>query len=167
MQSKRLINLVSNLYRMAAQLIDFRDHLLDLAAVTAGCTIHDRHYAGIQTVPISQIRGSESRCNDFDANFYPLRQHSSIRWQSIASAYERTIPLPPVELIRIGEVYFVRDGHHRISVAAALGQQYIDAEVTIWQVSGPLPAEQPFDTRDLPCQGAAHQPERAHQCAST
>jgi hypothetical protein len=42
--------------------------------------------------------------------------------------------MPPVELIRVGDVYFVRDGHHRVSVARALGQAYIDAEVTVWEV---------------------------------
>jgi hypothetical protein len=46
-----------------------------------------------------------------------------------------------VELIQIGEVYFVQDGHHRISVARALGQRTIEAQVVVWQVSGPLPWE--------------------------
>jgi hypothetical protein len=57
-------------------------------------------------------------------------------------------PLPPVELIQTGETYFVVDGHHRISVAKAFGEQSIDAEVTIWDTSAPLPWEknsaQPF-----------------------
>jgi hypothetical protein len=49
--------------------------------------------------------------------------------------------LPPVVLVQVGDVYFVRDGHHRISVARALGQLDIEAEVTVWQVSGPLPCD--------------------------
>jgi hypothetical protein len=48
-----------------------------------------------------------------------------------------------VELVQVGDVYFVRDGHHRISVALALGQRDVEAEVTLWQVTGPLPWEQP------------------------
>jgi hypothetical protein len=40
-------------------------------------------------------------------------------------------PLPPVELIQVGDSYFVRDGHHRISVARAFGQTAIDAQVTV------------------------------------
>jgi hypothetical protein len=48
-----------------------------------------------------------------------------------------------VVLVRVGDIYFVRDGHHRISVARAMGQQDIDAKVTIWQVPGPLPWETP------------------------
>jgi hypothetical protein len=60
---------------------------------------------------------------------------------SIARARDRDKALPPVELIQVGDLYFVRDGHHRISVARAVGQRYIEAEVTAWQVSGPLPWE--------------------------
>jgi hypothetical protein len=48
-----------------------------------------------------------------------------------------------VELIQVGDLYFVRDGHHRISVARAWGQATIDAEVTVWEVVGPLPWERP------------------------
>jgi hypothetical protein len=70
----------------------------------------------------------------------------------IATARQRGKPLPPVELIQVGDVYFVRDGHHRISVARALGQRDIGAEVMVWQVAGPLPWEQP-----APVSGAAGQ----------
>ena len=62
---------------------------------------------------------------------------------SVTRAYLRGIGLPPVELIQIGEVYFVRDGHHRISVAAALGQQEIDAVVTIWHMTEPVQEQRP------------------------
>jgi hypothetical protein len=51
--------------------------------------------------------------------------------------------LPPVVLVQVGDVYFVRDGHHRISVARALGQLDIEAEVTVWEVAGPLPWDAP------------------------
>jgi hypothetical protein len=49
--------------------------------------------------------------------------------------------LPPVVLVQVGDVYFVRDGHHRISVARALGQLDIEAAVTVWHLSGPLPCD--------------------------
>jgi hypothetical protein len=45
--------------------------------------------------------------------------------------------LPPVELIQVGDVFFVRDGHHRVSVARAMGQEYAEAEVTIWEGDRP------------------------------
>jgi hypothetical protein len=90
------------------------------------------HYAGEQEVALDDIRGTEGRQNDFDDRFHPLTEHSRQRWQSVARAFEAGIDLPPVELIRVGEVYFVRDGHHRISVARALGLTTIMARVTAW-----------------------------------
>lgn len=117
--------------------------LLHLAALSSSWTIRDRHFAGRQTVPIQQIRGSESRNDDFDAAFRPRRMRTAGRWTSIAQAWLAGFDLPPVELIRVGEAYFVRDGHHRISVAAAMGAQEIEAVVTVWEVDGPLPWEQP------------------------
>lgn len=98
---------------------------------------------GTQVVPIAQIRGSEGRSGDFDREFNPLQDRSRERWLSVAVARQQGKALPPVELIQIGEVYFVRDGHHRISVARALGQQTIEARVLVWQVTGPLPWEAP------------------------
>jgi uncharacterized ParB-like nuclease family protein len=111
--------------------------LLDLTTVAATGAISNRHAAGIQTVPIDQIHDSEGRCADFDRAFHPLTAHTEDRWLSVAGAYLRGRDLPPVDLIQVGEVYFVRDGHHRISAAAALGQQEIDAVVTVWQVAAP------------------------------
>jgi hypothetical protein len=116
-------------------------HLLALGEVNASCTVHAHRNAGMRTVPISQIRGSESRCTDFDRDFNPLQDHSRERWLHIARARKRGKALPPVELIQAGEIYFVRDGHHRISVARALGQRTIEAQVVVCQVSGSLPWE--------------------------
>lgn len=48
------------------------------------------------------------------------------------------VKLPPVALIQVGEVYFVEDGHHRISVAKLWGEHEIEAEVTIWEMVGSL-----------------------------
>jgi hypothetical protein len=63
------------------------------------------------------------------------------RWLSVAAARDQGKGLPPVVLVQVGDVYFVRDGHHRIAVARALGQLDIEAQVTVWHVSGPLPWE--------------------------
>ena len=100
-------------------------------------------------MPVRQIRGSEGRCADFDADFRPLQTHSKGRWVNVAVARERGMGLPPVELIQVGDVYFVRDGHHRISVAKALGEEAVDAEVTVLDVTGPLPWEPRAATRRL------------------
>jgi hypothetical protein len=113
--------------------------LLTLACIEAAACICGRHYLGMQVVPIARIRGTEGRDQDFDAAFHPLRPHNRGRWMKIAAAQQAGATLPPVDLIQVGDIYFVRDGHHRISVASALGQTEIDAEVTVWQ-TGKAPA---------------------------
>ena len=71
----------------------------------------------------------------------PLSGRIQERWISVAMARSQYIPLEPVKLVQVGEHYFIEDGHHRISVARARGESMIDAEITIWKVSGPLPWE--------------------------
>lgn len=90
------------------------------------------HYAGQRDVPLNEICGTEGRPNDFDDRFHPLSDRTRQRWMSVARANEQGINLPPVELIQVGHVYFVRDGHHRISVARTFGQTTITAKVIVW-----------------------------------
>ncbi len=116
--------------------------LLALAEIDTTCTVEAHCYAEIQSVPICQISGSQGRSYDFDCDFNPLQDHTKIRWLGIATARKRGKVLPPVELIQVGDLYFVQDGHHRISVAQALGQRDIEAQVTLWQVARPLPWEE-------------------------
>jgi hypothetical protein len=115
--------------------------LLDLASFQAKCTVPDHGYAGTQSVPLSRIRGSSShsRCHDFDADFRPLNPHNQARWLRLAVARQRGAKLPPVALIKVEQIYFVEDGHHRVSLAQALGEHEIEAEVTIWQMAEPSP----------------------------
>ncbi len=95
--------------------------------------------AGVVTVPICQIQGSEGRATDFDSRFCPLAGHLRERWVGIAAARLRGRPLPPVVLVKVGGIYFVRDGHHRISVAVALGEKSIEAKVLVWAASDETP----------------------------
>lgn len=97
--------------------------------------INHAYYAGVQSVPVSAIRGSVGRCGDFDVEFRPLRSHNRERWINIAVAREQEMPLPAVDLVRVNDTYFVVDGHHRVSVAKARGQFSIDANVIEWQVA--------------------------------
>lgn len=113
--------------------------LLVLDEIDTHCTVDASTYAGIEMVPICQIRGTEGRSVDFDRDFNPLQDNNRERWLSIARAWGRGKELPPVALVRVGDVYFVRDGHHRISVAKALGQRHIKATVMVWKVCGLLP----------------------------
>jgi hypothetical protein len=94
-------------------------------------------------VVIDQIRASESRGADFDCDFNPLHDQTRDRWLRIARAREQGRTLPPVALIQIGDFYAVRDGHHRLSVARALGQRSVEAKVIVWEVGDPLPWDRP------------------------
>jgi hypothetical protein len=100
----------------------------------AGC---NGHYAGVGEVELNLIRGSEGRSSGFDDQFYPVSETVRQRWQRVAAALESGIRLQPVVLIRVGQEYYVRDGHHRISVSRALGLATITAEVTVWDSEHP------------------------------
>lgn len=107
--------------------------LLRLDQVCQAGPAEGRRHAGIVTVPISQIRGSEDRVADYSQGFYPLNRNVRQRWTLIAAARLQGKRLPPVSLIQVGDVYFVRDGHHRLSVAVALGEAHIEARVLVWE----------------------------------
>lgn len=113
--------------------------LLSLDEMRRGRAVRERHYAGLQQVPLSRICGSEGRHDDFDADMNPIKGHNKARWLRVAVARLSDVPLPPVSLIQVGDLYLVRDGHHRVSVAHAWGQESIEAEVTVWDLA-PLPA---------------------------
>jgi hypothetical protein len=85
---------------------------------------------GLQVVPLDAIVGTVDRAADFDRGFRPTTTRLRSRWERIAAAQRRGEPLPPVSLFLVGELYFVRDGHHRVSVAKSLGRPDIDAYVT-------------------------------------
>jgi hypothetical protein len=122
------------LYRIWALLARRSSRALDLQEICAAC-IHNRRYAGVQTVRIDRIRGSENRSDDFDIHFNPTHTRHKERWINVAMAMLDDSAVPPVELIKVGDTYFVRDGHHRISVARSLGQEEIDAVVTNWELA--------------------------------
>jgi hypothetical protein len=123
--------------RMLSMLAGRDCSLLSLAEIEQQCLIHNRHALGVRSVPIRWICGSEQRCGDFDVAFRPCNPSCRARWLNIAVARQLGVALPPVDLIRVEQVYFVRDGHHRVSVARAMGQEEIDAEVTSWHVEFP------------------------------
>jgi hypothetical protein len=134
-----------SLGKLVALLTGRKRSLLDLNAVVKDFRIGGRHHAGLQAVAIEKIIGSLGRSTDFDMAFNPLDERTRDRWLSVARARLLGIPLPPVELVQVGDRYFVRDGHHRISVARSFGEQAVDAEVTVWDAAGSLPWE---GTRD-------------------
>jgi hypothetical protein len=86
-------------------------------------------YRGVRTVRVDEIVGSLNRYHQFDRAFLPVEDRIASRWQSVDRAFYQEISLPPVLLYKVGQVYFVVDGHHRVSVAREQGQEFIEADV--------------------------------------
>lgn len=95
-------------------------------------------YIGLHAVPVSSIIGSVGRYHDFDREFLPVQRATRRRWESIDDAFHSDVLLPPVQLYKVGDVYFVKDGNHRVSVARERGVHFIDAEVIECRAKVPL-----------------------------
>lgn len=108
-------------------------------------------YRGIQAVPLNKIIGSVGRYRDFDRAFMPVQGETANRWRSIARAYYDDVGLPPVKLYKVGEVYFVLDGNHRVSVAREQGMEFVDAEVI--EADTRVPVEADLEADDLEIKG--------------
>jgi hypothetical protein len=87
--------------------------------------------AGLQAIPLASVVGTAepAKARAFDCCFRPS-ESSRQRWERLWIAGRRGAPLPPISVFRLGDEHFVDDGHHRVSVAHALGMAAIDAEVT-------------------------------------
>jgi hypothetical protein len=106
---------------------------------------------GLQTIPLDSIVGTVDRTRDFDRGFRPTTPRVRGRWQRIAAAQRRGEAFPPISVYRIGDLHFVRDGHHRVSVAKSLGRDDIDAYVT--QVRTRVATGDSLRLADLPLKG--------------
>ena len=130
----RKARLSGRLHRLAGLLTGRSAGLASLSTLEAQSRTRSRRELGLRVVPVGAIRGTEGKPGDFDSAFDPLQDRTRDRWLSVAEAMLNDRPLPPVELVQVGDTYFVRDGHHRVSVAAALGQREIEAQVTAWDL---------------------------------
>jgi hypothetical protein len=105
------------------------NNLLSFDEIKGKLRIGGPIYRGVRTVRIDQIIGSLNRYQDFDRAFLPIQSETAARWERVSLAFYQDISLPPVVLYKVGQVYFVVDGHHRVSVAREQGQEFIEAEV--------------------------------------
>lgn len=112
--------------------------LLPYDEVRKHIPMRGQHYIGLQQIETQKIIGSVSRFNDFDRAFLPRQTHTRGRWESIDRAYFSDVILPPIDVYKVGDVYFVKDGNHRVSVARERGQAYMDAYVIEVDIPGKL-----------------------------
>jgi hypothetical protein len=94
---------------------------------------------GLKTIRRDTVVGTVDSARDFDRRFRPTTGRVRERWERMALAQRRGETMPPIDVYRIGDLHFVRDGHHRVSIAIATGQTTIDAYVT--EVRTTLPAK--------------------------
>ena len=99
-----------------------------------------------QDIPLRAIVGSVGRHRDYDRAFLPLRDSDLDRWVRVKQAVTGLRGVPPIEVYKLGDAYFVKDGNHRVSVARQLGAKSIDAYVTEVRTDVPFgPGDSPDD----------------------
>jgi hypothetical protein len=110
------------------------------------------HYLDLQDVRLDLIAGSVGRYTDFTRAFFPRKDHLQERWQRIDELVASGRALPPIELYKVGQVYFVRDGNHRVSVARQRGLTTLRAKV--WEYETDVPLGPGHDIDELLCRTA-------------
>ena len=112
--------------------------LMSFEQVRRRLHLHEELYRGVQDVALNQIVGSVGRYQDFTATFLPKNSKLVERWSRVYAAANSMEGLPPIELYKVGDAYFVRDGNHRVSVARELGGKTIQAHVIELPTTVPL-----------------------------
>lgn len=124
------------------------DAILPFEEVVAALGRLGEQDLGVRSVDLDSIVGTVDRGRGFDRSFRPLSGTARVRWERIAALMRRGEPMPPIDVYRIGDVHFVRDGHHRVSVARALGVPALDAHVV--EVRTRIGADRALTLADLP-----------------
>ncbi len=128
----------SLLVELAAVLTGHERVLLPLNDVVQAAGMVGQVDRGFREIPLELIRGSENRTRDFDASFHPLKAHLRDRWTRLHTLMDQGREMPPIDVYQVGELYFVKDGHHRVSVARRMGWPVIRAHVVEVKTRAPL-----------------------------
>jgi hypothetical protein len=123
---------------LLSQLTGRHKDLLNFDEIRSRLHLHEEHYEGVHDVPLEQIVGSVGRYKDFTATFLPRKSGMKERWSRVYALANSMEGPPPIELYKVGDVYFVRDGNHRVSVARQLGAKSIQAHVIEMPTTIPL-----------------------------
>ncbi|MCA9884722.1 MAG: hypothetical protein H6670_15050 [Anaerolineaceae bacterium] len=116
-------DVLSLLRGKSAELLSFED-------IRRRLRLREESYRGLQDIPVDQIVGSVGRYNDFTSSFLPKSNDMRERWSRVYATVNSMQGVPPIEVYKVGDAYFVRDGNHRVSVARQIGSKTIQAYVT-------------------------------------
>ncbi|MGJ3239437.1 MAG: hypothetical protein ACFE0Q_12075 [Anaerolineae bacterium] len=123
-RSKAFFSEMLNLLRgQSAELLSFDD-------VRARLRLREESYKGLQDIPLDKIVGSVGRHKDFTSTFLPKTNEMKERWSRVYAKMNSLEGVPPIEVYQVDDVYFVRDGNHRVSVAREINSKTIQAHVT-------------------------------------
>jgi hypothetical protein len=123
-------------------------HILPFDEVVAALGYEGERSLGLKTIKLKSIVGTVDSARDFDRRFRPTSSRVRQRWEKLALAQRKGESMPPIDVYRVGDLHFVRDGHHRVSVARALKEKDINAHVI--EVRTKLGAARGLQLGDLP-----------------
>ena len=138
----------ASIQEILARLTGRSSELLSYEEVAEKLKLNVRSDAGIHDIPVKAIVGSVGRYTEFSRDFLPLKDVDKQRWARVKAVVDdpESPSLPPIEVYKVGEVYFVSDGNHRVSVARQEGFEFIEARVIEVKTDIPLtPDIQPDD----------------------
>lgn len=140
-EAQRKASIKTILSRITGQSTD----LLSYDQVLKRFRVQGQTDRGRKDIPLDKIVGSVGRYSDFTADFLPRKNANAQRWARVKMATETLEGLPPIEVYKVGEVYFVRDGNHRVSIARMNNQSHIEAFVTEVFIRVPLSPDVDLD----------------------
>lgn len=120
--------------------------LLSFETVCERLGLGEKIYRGVQSILLDQIVGSVGRYNDFTRTFLPRSENVRSRWQRV-DQLSATRGMPPIRVYQVGQVYFVLDGNHRVSVTRQMGAKTIQAHV--WEYETRVPLEPDDTSKDV------------------
>ncbi len=136
------------LFRRVGRLLTRRPqgHLLNLEEVQSQLKSFEQSYVGVRSIPVDQIVGSVARSSDFDDDFLPVSDRLETRWQSLENRFPDG-GFPPIVVFKVGDAFFVADGHHRVAIAKQRKMDYLDAEIT--EIHTPYEIDADTDVTEL------------------
>jgi nucleotide-binding universal stress UspA family protein len=129
----------ASIQEVLARITGKSNQLLSYEDVAEKLKLRIRTEGGIQHIPLDAIVGSVGRYTDFTRTFLPRRRDDQDRWASVRAAFlDSDVGLPPIDVYKVGDVYFVIDGNHRVSIARQEDARTIEAHVIEVKTSVPL-----------------------------
>ncbi len=133
----------ASIEEILARLTGRSRELLSYDEVAEKLKLNVRTDSGVHDIPLEGIIGSVGRYTEFTRDFLPLKKVDQQRWARVKAAIDDPAGtgLPPIDVYKVGEAYFVLDGNHRVSVAREEGFEFISAHVIEVKTTVPITSD--------------------------